>query len=207
MHLAPTPRSLIQTLAASDRLLQPADVDGSPAALAHAERRSLVTRLAPGVYLGADHPEHPLSEAAAWSLRHPRAVACLFTAAVHHDLVTAFARGTWLFVPWGASRPRSRTATVHAIQLRERLLDPATDDDNGVQTLRIHGVDLRITGPDRTVVDLFRHRRHVPIEHALTALQRRASASDFRVPTFARLARRVGVWSRIEGVVQGLMLR
>lgn len=207
VHAAEHRHEPLLALASGDRLLQASDVDGPPETLARAERRGLVHRVIPGVYLGAEHRRHPLIEAAAWTLRHPRAVACLLTAAVHHDLTTAFERGTWLFVPKHSTPPRSRTVSVHVVQIRERFIDPALDLENGIMTVRIHGVDVRITGPDRTVLDLLRYSRHVSVEHALEALRRRSRAPDFRVPAFARLARRLGMWTRIEQLVQGLMLR
>lgn len=197
----------IRALAEEDRLLRPSDVEGLPDALAQAERSGTVHRVIAGVYIGAQHRRHPLIESAAWTLRHPRAVACLLTAAVYHDLTTAFARGTWLFVPKGSTPPRSRTGEVHVIQTNERFIDPEHDDDNGIVTVQVHGVAVRITGPDRTVLDLLRYPRRVSVEHALEALRRRSLARDFHVPGFARLARRLGAWGKIEALLQGMMLR
>lgn len=204
---APNTREVIRRLSAEDRLLQPADVGGPSDALAQAERGGLLYRVIPGVYIGVEHRRHPLLEAAAWTLRHPRAVACLLTAAVYHDLTDAFARGTWLFVPKGSSPPRSRTIAVHVIQTVTRLIEPGLDEANGIVTVRAHGVDVRVTGPDRTVLDLLRYRRRVSIEHALEALRRRVSARDFKSGSFARLASRVGVWNEVEPLLQGVVLR
>lgn len=159
------------------------------------------------MYIGAQHRLHPLAEAAAWTLRSPRAVACLLTAAVYEGLTDAFERGTWLFVPKGSSPPRSRTHAVHVIQTNERFIVRVHDQDNGIVTVQVHGVDVRITGPDRTVLDLFRYPRHVSSEHALEALRRRVSAPDFKIPAFARLARRLEIHGKVEPLLQGLVLR
>jgi hypothetical protein len=93
------------------------------------------------------------------------------------------------------------------IRVHERFIDPEHDDDNGIITLRVHDVDLRITGPDRTVIDLFRYSRHISSEYALEALRQRSRSRDFRIPTFARLARRLHTWNRLEPLIQGLALR
>jgi hypothetical protein len=175
--------------------------------MARMEKEGVLYRVVPGIYIGAHHERHALVEAAAWALRHPSAVACLLTAAVYHDLTDAFARGTWLFVPKGTSVPRSRVATLHVVQTAARFVDPKQDRQNGIVTLPVHGVDLRITGPDRTTLDLWRYPRKVPREYALEALKRRARARDFHIPPFARLAGRLGIWGRIEPVIQGLTLR
>lgn len=200
-------QGMIRRLSAADRLLRPSDIDGPSSALAQAERLGVVYRVVPGVYIGAEHRRHPLIEAAAWTLRHPLAVACLLTAAVYHDLTDAFERGTWLFVPKGNTPPRSRTSAVHVIQPTAHLIEPGLDEVNGILTVRAHGVDVRVTGPDRTVLDLLRYRRRVSVEHALEALRRRVLSRDFKIGAFARLASRVGVWKEVEPILQGLVLR
>lgn len=160
-----------------------------------------------GVYLGADQAVHPLAEAAAWGLKYPEAVAALLTAARFHDLTDAFEGGVWLYVPAGKSRPRSRVTRVRVVQLVPRLIEREFDDLNGIHAMEVHGVSLRLTGPDRTTLDLWRHSRHISREYAVDALRRRVEAEDFNLPVFARLARRLGVWRRVEPMLSGLVLR
>jgi hypothetical protein len=74
-------------------------------------------------------------------------------------------------------------------------------------TVAVHGVERRITGPVRTVLDLWRYLRRIAAEHALEALRRRVGADDFHLPAFARLGRRLGVWSRLDPLVPWLGLR
>ncbi|WAS93378.1 type IV toxin-antitoxin system AbiEi family antitoxin domain-containing protein [Nannocystis punicea] len=207
MSVASSREAAIRALAQENRLLQPSDIKAAPDALAQAERSGALHRVIPGVYIGTQHRRHPLIEAAAWVLRSPSAVVCLLTAAIFYDLTTGFERGTWLFVPKGGSRPRSRVRELHVVQTSERFIDPAHDVDNGIASVEVHGVDLRITGPDRTVLDLLRYPKRVSSEQALEALRQRVTASDFQVPVFARLARRLATWDKVEPLIQGLMLR
>jgi hypothetical protein len=187
------------------RFLRSSELGVRPEALVKAAKAGRVERVVPGVYLAAGVRRHALAEAAAWTLRQPAAVIALSTAAVFHGLTDAFERGTWLFVPKGASPPRSTTTPVHSVVVLPELLDGATGD-LGLQTLPVHGVDVRLTGPDRTVVDLWRYVRLVPREYALEALRRRVRAPGFRPAALARLARRLGVWGKMEPVVQGMTL-
>lgn len=193
--------------ATSAGLLTAGGLGVHPSAMSRLEHEGVVRRVIPGVYVGAQHPAHRLIEAAAWTLKHPRAVVSLLTAAVYHDLTDAFARGTWLFVPLGASPPRSRVAPVHVVQTAPRFVDPEHDAENDISVLGVHGVDLRLTGPDRTVIDLWRYPRKIPREYALDALRRRVRAKGFEMPKFARLARNLGGWDKIEPVAQGLVMR
>ncbi len=192
---------------ASERLLRAEDLGVQPWAMTRLVEAGVLDRVIAGVYVGAHHDRQPLIEAAAWTLRYPAAVACLLTAATYHQLTDAFARGTWLFVPKGSTVPRSRTAPLEIIQVAPRFIDPEQDKANGVVRLPVHGVDLRLTDPDRTVLDLWKYPKRVASEHALTALRRRVQSPDFELPRFARLGRRLGTWRRIEPVVQGMMVR
>ncbi|MFT5582572.1 MAG: hypothetical protein ACI9VR_000148 [Cognaticolwellia sp.] len=148
-----------------------------------------------------------MAEAAAWALKYPNAVAALLTAARFHDLTDAFEGGVWLYVPAGTSRPRIRVTAVRVVQLVPRFIDREFDEPNGIQTMEVHGTSLRLTGPDRTTLDLWRHSRHVSKEYAVDSLRRRVAKEDFDLPVFARLARRIGVWPRVEPLLTGLVLR
>lgn len=208
MDTTPSPREAIRVAAAaSDRFLRPADLDVSASAFPQAEHAGAIDRIVPGVYLGPQWPRQRLTEAAAWTLRHPNVVACLITAAAYHELTDAFERGTWLLVPHGSSPPRSRTSGVHVVQVAPWLIAPEEDGENGIVRVNAHGVTVRVTGPDRTVLDLWRYPRLISAEHALVALRRRVSTRGFNVPAFARLARRLGAWSKVEQVLQGMMVR
>lgn len=200
-------REAIRAAAASNRLLTADALGVDHAALSWMERSGGIRRVIPGVYVGAAHPTHPLVEVAAWPLKHPRAVGCLLTAAAFHDLTDAFSRGTWLFVPFGTSPPRSKVAVVHAVQVTPNLVDPEDDDENGIQHLVVHHQAVRLTGPDRTTLDLWKYPARIPQEYALDALRRRLGSPGFEMPRFAKLAERLGVWSRIQPIAQGLMLR
>lgn len=191
----------------SDRLLTAADLKVDPTVLGGLAQDGHLRRIVQGVYVGASHPVHPLIEGAAWTLRRPSAVLGLMTAAVYFDLTDAFARGTWLLVPAGTSAAASRVDPVNIVQVVPWCVDPEQDIENGVVVLEVHGVRLRITGPDRTTLDLFKYPRRIPREYALESLRRRVAADDFDKARFVRLALRLDVWARIELLVEGLALR
>ena len=201
----PAPRAIIHEAAGHDQLLRANAFSVPGHALVRAEAAGELVRVVPGIYLGASWPRSTLTEAAAWTLRYPVAVAGLLTAAVHHGLTDAFEQGTWLCVPIGTSVPRSRTTPIHPIQVTLRWLTPEADAENGIARVEAHGVIVRVTGPDRTVIDLWRYPRLVAREHALAALRRRVASADFSVPAFARLARHLEAWGRIRPVLEGML--
>lgn len=200
-------REAIRAAASSERLLTADALGVDHAAMSWMERSGALRRVLPGVYIGAGHATHPLLEVAAWTLKHPRAVGCLLTAAALHDLTDAFARGTWLFVPFGTSPPRSKVVPIHTVQVTPNLVDPEHDDENGIQHHVVYGQAVRLTGPDRTTLDLWKYPARISQEYALDALRRRLGAPGFEMPKFARLADRLGVWSKIQPIALGLTLR
>lgn len=202
-----TEADTIRRAARRDRLLTADALGVSAAAMVRAEGEGTVERVVRGVYLGVGKPRGPLTEGAAWTLRHPGVVVGLLTAAVLHDLTDAFPRGTWLLVAKGSSPPRSRVVLVEVVQVAPDRVDPAHNAANGIVVVTVHGVKVRVTGPDRTVVDLWRYPRRISAEYALDALRRRVQARGFHLAAFARLARRLDAWDRLEPVVQGVMLR
>ena len=203
----PSAPDIIRAAAERPELLQASQLGVPSEAMSRVERSGDIERVIPGVYIGTDHLQHRLTTAAAWTLKYPPAVIGLLTTAVYYELTDAFARGTWLHVPRGTTVPRSRTVRVNPIQTAPHLIAPTSDHTNGIISLTVHRVALRMTNPDRTVLDLWRHPRRVPEEYALDALRRRSRSPDFSIPTFARLGRRLGVWKRIAPIVQGLVLR
>lgn len=192
---------------ASDRFLRAEELGVSASAMSRMEHEGCIARVVPGIYIGARRKRNPLTEAAAWSRRYPSSVMCLLTAAVHHKLTDAFARGTWLYVAKGTSVPRSLTAPLHVVQIAPRLIEPGHDEENAISALVVHGTTLRITNADRTVLDLWRYPQRIPVEHALVALRRHVQSNEFVLPRFARLGQHLGVWSRVEPVLQGMMTR
>lgn len=178
----------------------------SDSAMARLSDEGVLERLAPGIYVPAIVPVGTLSAAAAWTVRFPASVACALTTAVHHDLTTAWERGTWLAVQTGTTLPRSQVFPVNAVQVAARWLAPDDDVENGIETLVIHGQSIRFSGPDRTVVDLWRLTRRVSYEHAVEALRMRRATPGFSVSAFARLAQRMRVWGRVGPVLEGMML-
>jgi len=95
--------------------------------------------------------------------RTPKAVVCLLSAALHHGLVTTVPNETWLAIPRVGRKPSlSRNAPrIKFVRMESYLVD--ADDPDVMASVGIEWADLgegrgfRVTGPARTVADLFRH--------------------------------------------------
>ena len=207
MPVLTSQHDVVRLASESDRLLRAEDLGVNPWTMSRMQESGVLERVIPGVYISASCAKSPLLEPAGWTLRFPTAVVGLLTAASYYQLTDAFTQGVWLLVPKGGTVPRSRTAAVQVVQIHPQWVEPASDAENGITHIVTHGIDLRITTPERTVLDLWKYPRRITSEHALTALRRLVQSPDFSLPRFARLGRHLGGWTRIEPVLQGMMVR
>ena len=157
-----------------------------PSTIAGALRRGDIVRPLVGMYHlpGMPSAQRWKADIAAACARLPRAVVCMETAARLAGLGVGVGAPMWLGVPNG---------------FHKNVLDPLPHRllswswkgalEVGVVTSEVCGVPVRMTGPARTVVDLFRYARHVGgDEPGLTALRglMRSGGSGEDVLTMAR---------------------
>jgi predicted transcriptional regulator of viral defense system len=150
------------------------------------------------VYLGAEIEQHPLAESASIAMKFPRAVLGLATALEFHRLTTSWADGTWILVPRDRNPPHEDG--VHVVRVMPALLD----DDLGISTLEVHGVQVKITSPVRTVLDCWKYTRRVSHTLAVEALRALRASEGWNGVEVLRIAKAVGVWSRIWPFVEAL---
>ena len=135
--------------------------------LTRAVRAGTLVQYARGIYLRSwdDAVEHV--DVAAVSLASPGGVVCLGSAAQMHNLSNEDPPSVWYAVDRSRfKRPVTVGASVPVTTLYwpDKLLAP------GVEVRSIMGVDVRVTGPARTVVDLLRYRGKLGDEPGTKAL-------------------------------------
>lgn len=119
--------------------------------------RPVLDRIAHGIYLPKGTVCDGRSFAAEAALRFPDAVLCLRTAAQLHGLTTEVRNDNHLAMSTGF-RPRPASLgnddfglhEVTWVRWNERSMTV------GVETMEIHGIQVTLTSPMRTVVDYFR---------------------------------------------------
>lgn len=136
-----------------------------------------IVKLGRGVYQIADADytaEHSLAEAA---LRVPNGVICLVSALAHHGLTDQMPSKVWMAIGHKAWAPTTSSPPLRIVRFADNFLA------DGVDTIVIEDVGVRIFGVAKTIADSFRHRRSVGLAVALEGLQealrqRKATASD-----------------------------
>ena len=170
----------------------------APATLSRMSADGVVVRLGRGLYQLADAPveaEHTLAEAAK---RVPRAVVCLVSALAFHGLTDQHPRRVWLAIGQKDWTPRLDTPRVRIVRFSAPLLS------SDVEHANIEGADVKVFGPVRTVVDLFRHERLAGLPIALEGLKSLLRSRRATVAAVADKAQALGAWAKMRPYVETL---
>lgn len=159
----------------------------------------VVERVGRGLYRmaageGYDHPD--LVEAA---VQVPKGVVVLLSALIFHGIGSQAAWQVWMQLP--ANYPSPKIAHPPLRIVRSRKPEAFT---LGVETHRIAGHAVRITNPERTIVDCFRHRGTVTLEVCLEALRERLRSRRQSLPVLEDYARKLGAWRVMKPYLEAL---
>ncbi len=174
-------------LARARTLLRARDVaqHGLPTvALTRLVQAGKLQRVARGLYglPGAEISEHrSLAEVSA---RVPKGVVCLLSALRVHEIGTQAPHEVWIAIPPHMTSPRVDQPAIRVV----RMSDAALTD--GIDHLKIDGVNVPVFTAARTVVDCFRFRNKIGLDVALEALRDGWSQRKFTLDDLWRHATR-----------------
>ena len=194
--------ALLGRLAAKTPLFRRADATAagiSGAALSRLFRTGKVDRVARGLYQlsgGVGHENPGLLEA---SLLVPKGVIALISALSFHGIGTHSPRAIWMQLPSNYPHPKIPWPPLRIV--RSRLLAAFT---LGVDTHIISGHRVRITDPDRTIVDCFKHRNLVTLELCIEALRERLRNRQHSLQAMNRYAKKMGVAKVMQPYIEAL---
>src|SRR3990172_10623415 len=149
-------------------------------------REELVERHGRGIYVAAGHPmteKHTLAQVAK---RVPKAVMCLLTALLFHDITTQNPSEVWIALPEKARKPRLDYPRLRVMRFSGAALS------EGIETHKTEGVDVRVYSVAKTVADCFKYRNKIGLDVALEALRDGWHARRFtmdEIDHFARVCR------------------
>lgn len=174
-------------LARARTLLRARDVaqHGLPTvALTRLVQAGKLQRVARGLY---GLPDAEISEhrsLAEVSARVPKGVVCLLSALRVHEIGTQAPHEVWIAIPPHMTSPRVDQPAIRVV----RMSDAALTD--GIDHLKIDGVDVPVFTAARTVVDCFRFRNKIGLDVALEALRDGWSQRKFTLDDLWRHATR-----------------
>jgi len=163
-----TQEEQVLALASSVSLLRARDVAAlslPTIILSRLVRDGRLRRVGRGVYA---RPDRPLSEhisLAEVALRVPRGVICLLSALRIHGLGTQIPHQVWLAIPQNSPTPRVDRPSLRPVRMSGHALT------EGIQSMRIDGLDVPIFNAAKTIADCFKYRNKIGIDVALEALR------------------------------------
>ncbi len=95
----------------------------------------------------------------------PRAVFCLLTALLFHELTMQLPRQIWISMPRGSHEPRIDYSPIKMVQFSGDAYSV------GIEEVERDGVKLRVYGVAKTMADCFKHRNKIGLDVALEALK------------------------------------
>jgi predicted transcriptional regulator of viral defense system len=124
-----------------------------------------IERVGRGLYALPECVEEAQDELALISLRVPQAIVGLLSALRFHELTTESPHEVWILLPRGARRPRLEHPPLRVSWTTPELLT------QGIERHTVGGVEVRVTSPARTVVEVFKHRNRIGLDVAIAALR------------------------------------
>ena len=175
-----SPAHPILSLARRCGVLRTQDVSAagqSRVALAKLVSAGSLAKLGRGLYAlpGRRFSEHgALAEVAA---RSAQGVVCLISALRFHDFTTQQSAQVWLSIPHKAHAPKFDYPPLRIVHMSGAAMT------EGVETVTVDGVSIRVFGVAKTVADCFKFRNKIGLDVALEALEeawaaRRASMDE-----------------------------
>lgn len=174
--------------------------------LTRMERAGEIVRLGRGLYQLPEAPATAHHDLAIVAKAVPSSVICLVSALAFHEMTDAMPARVWIAIGPKDRKPSLVYPALQVVRFNDKQLR------NGVQSHKIDGVEVRVTTPARTVVDLFRYRQsqgrrfksspglNVALEGLREALrQRKASPADI-----ARCAEQAGAWTVIRPYLEAM---
>jgi predicted transcriptional regulator of viral defense system len=135
------------------RLSELVKAGATAATVSRMQKNGQIVQLARGLYQLPDVPldaNHTLAEAAK---RVPKGIVCLSSALAYHELTDTIPSRVWMAIGPKDWRPRVTSPVIQFVRFGAKVLN------TGVNEHLIEGVPVRIYGPAKTVVDLFRYRQ------------------------------------------------
>lgn len=161
-------------------------------------RAGIITRLGRGLYQLTDaivENNHALAET---TKRVPKGVICLVSALAFHGITDQMPRKIWVAIGPKDWKPQIDYPPLRIVRFAEKFL---RDD---IETHYIEGVPVPIFSVAKTIADVFRHRRSIGTDVAVSALKEALRQRKTTSAEISACAMRGGVWKALRPYLEAL---
>jgi len=138
--------------------------------------KGLLMKIGRGTYIPSDMDFSENIGLAQVAKRVPRAVVCLLSALLFHDIGTQLPHEVWIAIDRKAAKPRLQYPPVRVLRFSGKALS------EGIEEHVIQGVTVGVYNKAKTVADCFKYRKKIGLDVAIEALkdcrQRKLCSND-----------------------------
>jgi len=131
--------------------------------------------------------------------RVPDAVLCCISALYHHELTTEIPGSVHIAINRNKSIPKIDYLPLEIYRMQKTTLS------QGVQTLSVGGVMMKIFSPEKTIADCFKYRNRIGVDIAIEGLKRYLERPDANISSILKMADITRVSKIIEPYLEALV--
>ncbi len=128
-------------------------------------KKGKLQRISRGMYMLPDAEINEYQPLIEITKKIPSAVICLISALYFHELTTQLPNEIWIAVPVNTWRPKFEYPKLNYTVLNEKTYR------FGIQAFNLHGTNVKVYSPAKTVADCFKFRNKVGLDVAIEALR------------------------------------
>jgi len=125
----------------------------------------ILTRVSKGVYTLPEITYTEKKTFAEVTKKVPKAVICLISSLVFHNVTTQISNQIWIMLPTGSWNPKIKDLSLNVTYTKDDLYK------KGIEKHTVNGVEIKVYNLAKTVVDCFKHRNKIGLDVAIEALQ------------------------------------
>jgi predicted transcriptional regulator of viral defense system len=168
------------------------------ATVSRLEREGAVVRLGRGLYQLANAAADGNRSLAEAAKRVPKGVICLVSALAFYGITDQLPRRVWIAIGSNDWKPQVEYPPLRIVRFASKYLR------DSVEIHSIEGVSVPIFGVAKTIADIFRHRRSVGTDVAVSALKEALRQRKTTPSEVSAWAMRSSVWNVVRPYLEAL---
>ena len=166
--------------------------------LTQLEKEGKLEKIARGIYRVNSNKRISNPDLVTVALRIPKGVICLISALAFHNLTTQIPHKVYLALPELTRSPKLEYPPVAIHRFRGKAFE------EGIDTILIDGVGVKIYNPEKTLADCFKFRNKIGMDVVLEALKFYRSRKKFDIHAIMKYAKICRVENQMKPYIEAI---
>jgi len=163
-----TAKDRIMEAARASKMIRPRDLSSIPGVRVHISRlveSGELKKVGRGLYAVTDSTATGDQDLLEVAKLVPQGVICLLSALQVHEVTTQSPFEVWIAIEGTATKPKAPAVPLRVLRFSGKSFS------EGIESVEIEGVEVRVYNPAKTVADCFKYRNKIGLDVALEALR------------------------------------